>query len=66
MTRSTAPHTRPAAQRRPGNRHRSSWRIPAALIVLSIIPVIAGSLRLLEITGGPQLLPAWVTITERS
>jgi uncharacterized membrane protein len=36
----------------------SSWRVPAALLVLSAIPVVAGSLRLLEIAGGPQLLPA--------
>ena len=28
-----------------------------ALVVLSLIPVIAGSLRLLEIAGGQQLLP---------
>ena len=36
----------------------SSWRVPTALLVLSAIPVVAGSLRLLEIAGGPQLLPA--------
>jgi uncharacterized membrane protein len=36
----------------------SSWRVPAALLVLSAIPVVAGSLRLLEIAGGAQLLPA--------
>ena len=57
MTRSTVPHTRPATQRRPGNRDGSSWRVPGALIVLSVIPVVAGSLRLLDVAGGPQLLP---------
>ena len=31
--------------------------VPLALVVLSLIPVIAGSLRLLEIAGGPQLMP---------
>jgi uncharacterized membrane protein len=36
----------------------SSWRVPAALLALSAIPVVAGTLRLLEIAGGPQLLPA--------
>ena len=36
---------------------RPSWGVPAALIVLSLIPVIAGSLRVLEIAGGPHLLP---------
>jgi uncharacterized membrane protein len=28
-----------------------------ALVVLSLIPVISGSLRLLEVAGGPQLMP---------
>ena len=36
---------------------RTSWGVPAALIVLSRIPVIAGSLRVLEIAGGPHILP---------
>lgn len=36
----------------------ASWGVPAALVVLSLVPVIAGSLRVLEIAGGPQLLPA--------
>jgi hypothetical protein len=26
-------------------------------VVLSVVPVVAGSLRLLEVAGGPQLLP---------
>jgi uncharacterized membrane protein len=57
MTQHTVSHTRPAPQRRPGARDKSSWPVPVALVVLSLIPVIAGSLRLLEIAGGPQLLP---------
>jgi hypothetical protein len=57
MTQGTVPHTRPAPQRRPGVRGGSSWPVPLALMVLSLIPVIAGSRRLLEIAGGPQLLP---------
>jgi uncharacterized membrane protein len=32
--------------------------VPFALIALVLIPAIAGSLRLLELTGGPQILPA--------
>jgi uncharacterized membrane protein len=56
MTQQTVAHTRPA-QRRPGARGGSSWQVPLALVVLSIIPVIAGSLRLLEIAGGPHLMP---------
>jgi uncharacterized membrane protein len=57
VTQRTASHTRPAPLRRPGVRGGSSWRVPLALVVLSLIPVIAGSLRLLDIAGGPQLLP---------
>jgi uncharacterized membrane protein len=57
MTQGTVPHTRPAPLRRPGVRGGSSWPVPLALVVLSLIPVIAGSLRLVGIAGGPQLLP---------
>jgi uncharacterized membrane protein len=35
----------------------SSWRVPLALVVLSLIPVISGSLRLIEAAGGPQRMP---------
>jgi uncharacterized membrane protein len=49
--------TRPAPDRRPGPPGGPVWRIPAALVILSIVPVVAGSLRLLEIAGGPHLLP---------
>ncbi|HTF08984.1 MAG TPA: DUF2306 domain-containing protein [Asanoa sp.] len=52
------PGTRPAPHRRQGPPGGSAWRVPAALVVLSIVPVVAGSLRLLEVAGGPQLLPA--------
>ena len=52
------PETRPAQRRRPGPPGGSTWRVPAALVILSIIPVVAGSLRLIEVAGGPQLLPA--------
>jgi uncharacterized membrane protein len=57
MIRHSVPNTRPAPQRRPGLRVGSSWQVPLALVVLSLIPVIAGSLRLVEVVGGPQLLP---------
>jgi uncharacterized membrane protein len=57
MTQRTVQHTRPAPQRRPGVRDKSSWPVPLALVVLSLIPVISGSLRLLEVAGGPQLMP---------
>lgn len=56
MTRNAALGTRPAPQRRPGSRDRSSWLVPAALVALVAFPLVAGSLRLLEIAGGPQVL----------
>ena len=44
--------------RRPGGRHWSGWGTPAALVTLGTIPVIAGSLRLVELSGGASTLPA--------
>lgn len=37
---------------------RRSWPIPAALMALSAIPLTAGSLRLVQLAGGPALIPA--------
>jgi uncharacterized membrane protein len=31
--------------------------LPAALIALSVVPILAGSTRLVELAGGPQVLP---------
>jgi uncharacterized membrane protein YozB (DUF420 family) len=43
----------------PLRRGRSrSWPAPAALVALSAIPLVAGTLRLLQLAGGPQLIPA--------
>ena len=36
----------------------AGWGVPASLVILSLVPVISGSLRVLEIAGGPQILPA--------
>ena len=44
-------------KRRPGVRDRSGWPVPLALVILSLIPVVSGSLRLIEVAGGPQLMP---------
>ena len=38
-------------------RDGSAWRVPTALLVLSLVPIVAGSLRLAELAGGPPLLP---------
>lgn len=37
---------------------RRSWPVPAALVALSAIPLAAGSLRLVGLAGGPELIPA--------
>ncbi len=37
---------------------RGGWPVPTALLVLSAIPVSAGLLRLLQLAGGPAVLPA--------
>ena len=37
---------------------RSSWLVPAALVALGTVPLIAGSLRLVELSGGAAALPS--------
>ena len=34
------------------------WRGPAALVALSVVPLVAGTLRLVELAGGPALILA--------
>ena len=34
------------------------WRVPAALVALSLVPVLAGAARLVELGGGPAVIPA--------
>ncbi len=36
---------------------RSGWLLPAALIMLSAVPMIAGAVRLTELTGGADVTP---------
>jgi uncharacterized membrane protein len=33
------------------------WRLPAALVALSVVPVMAGTARLVELAGGPVVIP---------
>jgi uncharacterized membrane protein len=49
--------TRPPAlsKRRSG---RSDWWVPLPLIALSLIPIVFGTLRVIEIFGGPHVMPA--------
>ena len=34
------------------------WPVPAALVGLSAIPLAAGAVRLVQLAGGPELIPA--------
>jgi uncharacterized membrane protein len=43
------------AARRAGRR---SWPVPVALLALSLVPVAAGAVRLVQLAGGPELIPA--------
>ncbi|TMR88927.1 DUF2306 domain-containing protein [Nonomuraea basaltis] len=36
---------------------RAGWRVPTGLIVLSFIPLLAGALRLTELTSGAEVTP---------
>lgn len=38
--------------------HRRSWPLVAALVAISTVPVISGTLRLIEVAGGPAVMPA--------
>lgn len=38
-------------------RTRGLWLIPAGLILLTMIPIVSGSLRLTQLGGGPELIP---------
>jgi len=47
-----------AVPARPTRSTRSIGWVPFALVVLVLVPATAGSLRLVELAGGPQLIPA--------
>lgn len=34
------------------------WPVPAALVALSAVPLTAGALRLVQLAGGPEIMPA--------
>ena len=55
MPRSTAPtRSGPELQPKPP---RSAWLIPAGLLVLSLVPAIAGAARLTQLVGGTAVTP---------
>ncbi|WP_246147490.1 DUF2306 domain-containing protein [Nonomuraea turkmeniaca] len=47
-----------ARPRRQSTGARAGWLIPAGLIALGFVPVLAGALRLTELTGGADVMPA--------
>ena len=54
-TQQIAPTTSSSPRRK---RKRPQWLIPAGLIVLSLVPVIAGALRITELASGPVVTEA--------
>src|SRR5262249_41973600 len=36
----------------------AGWPVPAALVALSALPLTAGTLRLIQLAGGPAVMPA--------
>src|ERR1700712_1725172 len=44
-------------------RVRGTWLVPAGLVLLTLIPIVSGSLRLTQLSGGPQLIPATARFT---
>lgn len=51
----TAPRLGAAPARQPTE--RGGWRLAVALVLLAAAPLIAGALRLLQLIGGPDLMP---------
>jgi len=49
-TRTTPVPTRP-------RRRTSTWRVPLALVALSLVPVVAGALRIADLSTGSTLMP---------
>lgn len=49
--------TKPSSALRPGRRPAPQWLIPAGLILLSLIPVVAGASRMTELAGGAAITP---------
>ncbi len=49
---------------RPTRSTRSTGWVPLALIALVVVPAVAGSLRLVELSGGPLLLPSNPRMTD--
>jgi uncharacterized membrane protein len=58
MTLTDRGPAKPSATTAPGGGAGRSWPVPVALVALSAIPLFAGSLRLVQLAGGPAVIPA--------
>lgn len=47
-----------ASATRPTRSARSTWWVPITLIALVVVPAVTGTARLVEVFGGPHLMPA--------
>lgn len=52
---SELPGRTPRQSRRPAQR---SWPVPVGLMLLSLVPLLAGTFRVIQLLGGPVLIPA--------
>ncbi len=50
--------TTPRAASPRGRTQPRGWPVPAGLVALSAIPLTAGTLRLIQLSGGPETIPA--------
>lgn len=51
----TEPQTATSTPRRPHRTPERAWLIPAGLVLLSLVPVVAGAMRLTELTVGAEI-----------
>ena len=42
----------------PAARRARSWPVPVGLLLLSLVPLLAGTFRVVQLLGGPELIPA--------
>lgn len=48
----------PLQTKAPARKGAGGWLVPTGLILLAVFPMITGALRLRELAGGPQVMPA--------
>ena len=58
LTAPDRPTSKPSRPARTAGGRAAGWPVPASLIALSAIPLAAGTLRLVQLAGGPAVMPA--------